>query len=154
MELIFTDGNDKRFVELCHELDEYLNCVVGGEKQRKRYTQYNTLENIHDVVLIIKNGEAVACGSFKEYEPGIAEIKRVFTKVSFRNRGYSKSIMRVLEERALNKGYKKLILETGSLLKGAMGLYTVTGFHVIKNYGQYINMPESVCMEKELICQL
>ena len=154
MELIFTDGNDKRFVELCHELDEYLNYVVGGEKQRKQYSQYNTLENIHDVVLIIENGEAVACGSFKEYEPGIAEIKRVFTKESFRNRGYSKSIMRALEERAFNRGFKKLILETGFLLKEAMGLYTANGFHVIENYGQYINMPESVCMEKGLISQL
>ena len=154
MELIFTDGNDKRFVDLCHELDEYLSYAVGGEKQRKQYTQYNTLENIHDVVLIIEDGKAVACGSFKEYNPNIAEIKRVFTQESFRNRGYSKSIMRALEERALNKGYKKLILETGYLLKGAMRLYTANGFHVIKNYGQYINMPESVCMEKELICQL
>lgn len=154
MELIFTDGNDKRFIDLCHELDEYLNFVVGGEKQRKQYTQYNTLENIHDVVLIIENGEAIACGSFKEYEPGIAEIKRVFTKERSRNRGYSKSIMRALEERALNRGYKKLILETGLLLKEAMSMYIANGFHVIENYGQYINMPESVCMEKELICQL
>ena len=29
-------------------------------------------------------------------------------------------------------------------------MYTAIGFNVIKNYGQYINMPESVCMEKDL----
>lgn len=61
-----------------------------------------------------------------------------------------KAIMRALERRALDKGYKKLILETGILLKEAMGLYTAAGFHVIENYGPYINMPESVCMEKAL----
>ena len=33
MELIFTDGNDRRFVDLCHEIDEYLNYVVGGENR-------------------------------------------------------------------------------------------------------------------------
>jgi len=156
MKLIFTDGNDKRFVDLCHELDEYLNYVVGEEKQRKQYTQYNTLENIHDVALVIENGQAIACGSFKahEHEPGIAEIKRVFTNESCRNRGYSQSIMKALEDRALSRGYKKLILETGILLRGAMRMYTASGFHVIENYGQYIDMSESVCMEKELNCHL
>ena len=150
MEILLTDGNDERFEELCHELDEYLNRVVGGEKQRSQYTQYNTLEDIHDVALIMEDGKAVACGSFKEYEPGTAEIKRVFTKANYRNRGYGKSIMKALEKRALNRGYTKLILETGFLLKGAMKMYTAIGFNVIKNYGQYINMPESVCMEKDL----
>lgn len=104
--------------------------------------------------MIIENGEEVACGSFKEYEPGIAEIKRIFTKESCRNRGYSKSVMRALEIKALDRGYKELILETGPLLKEAIRMYTIDGFHVIENYGQYINMPESVCMEKELIYQL
>lgn len=150
MEIVFTDGNDKRFVDLCRELDDYLNDIVDGETPREQYNQYNTLENIHDVILIIENGKAVACGSFKEYEPGIAEIKRVFTKEGFRNRGYGKTILCAIEKRALNKGYKKLILETGLLLKEAHKMYLAFGFHVIKNYGQYINMSESVCMEKEL----
>ncbi len=150
MQLIFTDGNDIRFIGLCHELDEYLNRIVGGEKQREQYVQYNGLKNIHDVALIIENGEAVACGSFKKYEFGVAEIKRVFTKENCRNHGYSKAIMKALEKRAFDKEYKKLILETGLLLKEAMGLYTAAGFHVIENYGPYINMPASVCMEKNL----
>jgi GNAT superfamily N-acetyltransferase len=151
MDLIFTDGNDKRFIALCHELDKYLNYIVGGEKQRAQYVQYNKLENIHDVVLIIEKGEAVACGSFKEYGPGIAEIKRVFTKEKYRHRGYSKTILEALEKRAFAKGYRRLILETGMILKEAIGLYASNGFHIIKNYGQYRNMPESICMEKDLI---
>ncbi len=88
MQIVFTNGSDERFINLCHELDEYLNHAVGGEKQRKEYAQYNALEKIHDVVLIIENGTAVACGGIKEYEPDTAEIKRVFTRESFRNRGY------------------------------------------------------------------
>jgi len=31
-----------------------------------------------------------------------------------------------------------------------MGLYHSIGFKVIENYGQYKNMPESICMEKVL----
>jgi hypothetical protein len=32
MPVIVTDGADKRFEELCRELDQYLNDIVGGEK--------------------------------------------------------------------------------------------------------------------------
>lgn len=151
MEIIFTDGNDERFIDLCHELDEYLDDVIGGEKQREQYAQYNTLEKIHTVALIMEDGKAVACGGMKEYESNTAEVKRVFTKEGCRNRGYGRSIMRALEEGALKKGYTRLILETGLLLKGAIRMYTVLGFYVIKNYGQYIDMPGSVCMEKKLV---
>lgn len=33
MEFMYTDGTNNDFVMLCHELDEYLNEIVGGEKQ-------------------------------------------------------------------------------------------------------------------------
>ena len=150
MEIVFTDGKDPRFVSLCDELDNYLNVLVGGENQRAHYKQYNTLESIHDVILIVAHGEAAACGSFKEYAPGVAEINRVFTKEGFRKRGYSKAILCALEKRAFDQGYRKLILETGLLLKAAHKMYLAFGFHVIKNYGQYIDMPDSLCMEKDL----
>lgn len=47
MRIVYTDGGDGRFVELCQELDRYLNVIVGGEKQREQYYQYNILVNIH-----------------------------------------------------------------------------------------------------------
>lgn len=59
MEIVYTDGSDKRFIELCRELDNYLNDTVGVQEQ-KGYDQYNTLKDIHDVVLILNNGQAVA----------------------------------------------------------------------------------------------
>lgn len=152
MEIVFTDGHDERFIGLCQELDGYLAFVFGAEKQRKQYARHNTLEHIHDVALIIENGEAVACGAFKEYDSGTAEVKRVFTKEGYRNRGYARAIMRALEARALHQGYTRLILETGFLLQAAQRMYAQIGFHITPNYGQYTDMPESVCMEKQLVC--
>ena len=150
MEWIHTDGSDERFVALCRELDDFLNEAVGGEKQREQYNQYNTLENIHDVVLLIDGNQAVGCGGFKEYEPYVAEIKRVFVRQRYRKQGLAKSLMNELEALAKQKGYRKLILETGAILEAAMKLYSSIGFCIIDNYGQYANMPESVCMEKIL----
>ncbi|MCI8471467.1 MAG: GNAT family N-acetyltransferase, partial [Clostridia bacterium] len=51
MRFEYTDGCNKDFVELCHELDKFLNELVGGEENRAEYIQYNKLEDIHDVVI-------------------------------------------------------------------------------------------------------
>ncbi|WP_455716237.1 GNAT family N-acetyltransferase [Anaerosporobacter sp.] len=150
MEVLVTDGTDKRFILLCQKLDECLNDLVGGEKQRVQYVQYNTLQDIHDVVLIMEGDRAVGCGSFKQYDKEKAEIKRVFVNESYRGKRYGRVILKKLEELAKNKGYTKLILETGKPFVNAMHLYQGLGYHVIENYGPYVNMTESVCMEKIL----
>lgn len=58
--------------------------------------------------------------------------------------------MKVLEERAREKGFKYFIPESGEPLVAAMALYRKIGYKVIPNYGQYIDMEESVCMKKKL----
>ena len=150
MELISTDGKDKRFIELCSKLDEYLNDSVGGEKQKKEYNKYNTLDDIHDVILILDDDNPVACGSFKEYEKGCAELKRVFVKKEVRKQGLGRKLVEELEKKAKSQGYSKMILETGKALVSAQNLYLNLGFKIIENYGQYKNMSGSICMEKIL----
>lgn len=150
MELAYTDGRDPRFHALCRQLDEHLDEAVGGETQRTQYNRYNTLTSIHDVVLILEDGQAVACGGYKEYAPDTAEIKRVFAKPECRGRGYGRAVMAALETRAAQRGYTRLILETGHMLHAAIGLYTAIGFRRIPNYGQYRCMEHSICMEKRI----
>lgn len=150
MNLITTNGTDKRFCDLCSQLDEALDEAVGGEKQRSQYVQYNQLDDIHDVVLACNHETTLGCGSFKRYDEQTAEIKRVFVKKEFRRNKVAVHIMKELERIAATKGYQRLILETGMPLKAAIKLYESLGYHVIPNYGQYANMDESVCMEKLL----
>lgn len=150
VKIVYTDGKDKDFIELCRLLDDNLNEIVGGEKQRVQYNQYNTLENIHDVVLIYDDQLAVGCASFKCYDEGIAEVKRVYVRKEYRGQGISKQLMGCLEERAKNKGFHTLILETGALMVEALGLYHKLGYSIIENYGPYKDMKESVCMQKYL----
>ena len=92
----------------------------------------------------------VGCASFKDYEPGVAEVKRVFVRENYRGRGLARKLMQAVEEHARQKGYRSLILETGKPLVSAVALYTNMGYHVIPNYGPYECMDESVCMRKEL----
>ena len=55
-----------------------------------------------------------------------------------------------MENAASERGYKYLLLESGEPLAEAMALYRKIGYRVIANYGQYRDMPASVCMKKEL----
>ncbi|MDF2613960.1 MAG: family N-acetyltransferase [Clostridia bacterium] len=150
MEIVYTDGTDRDFVELCKMLDDNLNEIVGGEKQREQYIQYNTLADIHDVILIYHDKVPVACASFKFYDEDTAEIKRVFVRREYRGKGISKQLMSILEKRAKDKGFSKLILETGSPLIEAIALYRKMNYEVTENYGQYKDMQESICMQKSI----
>ncbi|MBP2628170.1 MAG: GCN5-related N-acetyltransferase [Firmicutes bacterium] len=150
MEVVYTDGCNQDFIKLCRLLDDHLNKIAGGEENRAQYIQYNTLEDIHDVVLAYEDNNPIGCASFKFYENGVAEVKRVFIKKEYRRKGISKHLMSLLEKRAIEKDFYKLVLETGASLVEAMGLYHQIGYTIIENYGQYKDMKESVCMQKLL----
>lgn len=150
MKLIETNGEDKNFIMLCQMLDDNLNELVGGEKQRQQYKQYNLLKDIRNVFLLYDNETPIGCASFKKYSDDIAEVKRVFVKKEYREKGFSKLLMETLEAKAIEKGFHSLILETGIVLTAAQGLYQKLGFHIIDNYGQYADMKESVCMQKAI----
>lgn len=150
MELIHTNGEDVRFVDLCRELDEYLDNIVGKDKQQAEYDIYNKLSGINDVIIVVNDGNYAGCGSFKRYDDDTAEIKRVCVRESERRKGLAEKIMTELENEAAEKGYTSLILETGVLLKGAQSLYKKLGFHITENFGQYIGKNGSVCMKKDI----
>jgi GNAT superfamily N-acetyltransferase len=150
MVFLYTDGRDADFIALCALLEESLEEAVGAAVQRSKYAPLNTLEKIRDVVVAYDDGLPVACGGFRHHEDGVAEVKRVFVRRDYRGRGISGELMARLEDRARERGYKALILETNPLLVPAMKLYEGLGYTIIDNYGAYKDMPESVCMRKEL----
>lgn len=149
MQLIETTSTDARFVVLCDELDADLN-KQNGEVLQKLYKQYNTLEKIQNVVLALQDETPVACAALKEYAPGTAEVKRVYTKPLCRGQGVAAAMLCALEQHAKQQGYTRLVLETGLNMLPAQRLYHRLGFHQIPNYGHYATLPDSYCMEKPL----
>lgn len=150
MNVIYTNGENKDFILLCRMLDESIDEIVGDNTRINLYAQYNLLNHIHDVFLCYDNDIPVACASYKNYDEGVAEVKRVFVRKDYRGRGLSKLLMEQLEAKAKEQGYKSLILETGKPLEAAFGLYSKLGFRVTENYGQYKDMPLSICMIKDI----
>ena len=150
MEYKFADGSNADFILLCHELDDYLDELVGNKFDRSQYIPFNQLDDIHDVIIAYDKGKPIGCASYKKYALEIAEMKRVFIRSSHRGQGISKVMLRELEERATAQGYTEMILESGEPLEVAMILYKSTGYEIIPNYGQYTDMPDSICMRKYL----
>lgn len=149
MRFVYTDGSSLDFMELCHELDDFLNELVGGEENRAEYILYNQLDDIHNVV-VTYDDIPVGSASFKKYDDECAEVKRVFVKEEYRCKGIANKLMGLLENTAREQGYRYLILESGKPLVAAMALYRKIGYKVIPNYGQYKDMSDSICMKKEL----
>lgn len=150
MRFEYTDGHNKDFIFLCHALDDFLNKLVGGEENRAQYIPYNSLDDIHDVIVVYDRDKAIGCASFKRYDDECAEVKRVFICDEYRGKGISKELMEKLENAARKEGYSYFVLESGEPLIAAMKLYRAIGYYLIPNYGQYVNMPESICMKKNL----
>lgn len=147
---IVTNGTNKDFIGLSKLLDYYLDELVGGRENRSFYIPLNELDNIHNVILAYQKDEVIGCASFRHFENEIAEVKRVFVKKEFRENGISKELMKQIEALAKQKGYTKLVLESGEILVEAMNLYTNLGYRKIPNYGEYKNRKDSICMEKVL----
>jgi predicted DNA-binding protein (MmcQ/YjbR family)/GNAT superfamily N-acetyltransferase len=145
-----TNGDDPDFVMLCDRLDCALDEIVGKKSQRSQYEQYNKRDSIHDVIVAYQKNKPIACGAFKMYDEDHAELKRIFTDPSIRNMGLGAEIIRRLEAKAKIKGYRWCILETGQPLEAACHMYKKAGYKVIPNYGQYVDMPNSICMERKI----
>ena len=142
-----TTSDDLDFQNLTRQFDEFLIDIDGEE--RDFFAQFNNIY-IKNVVICYENEEAIGCGSFKEFEPNVAEIKRMFVNPNHRKKGIAKTILGELINWSQKEHFTTAILETAHKLKPAIDLYQKFGFEIIPNYGQYINVESSVCMKKIL----
>ena len=149
MKIVHTNGTDERFIDLCMELDHFLLDRMGEEKQNNCSCSNIICENTH-VVLLINNNITIACGALRRYSNNCAEIKRVYVKYEFRNKGYGELIMLTLEKLARKLNYHFTLLETGNRLYEAIYLYNKLGYKVTPNYREYKCADDSICMKKKI----
>jgi GNAT superfamily N-acetyltransferase len=147
MKLLKTNSNNSDFQKLTRLFDDYLVEIDGDEKDF--FAQYNQIY-IDNVIVCYEDEIAVGCGAFKEYEPTVAEIKRMFVLPEKRGKGIASTVLNALEIWAKENGFQYAILETSNQLTNAISLYQKSGYEVIPNYGQYIDVESSVCMKKIL----
>ena len=148
IELKKTNSDNEEFRKLIGELDKELWSRYADTQAV--YDQYNKIENNQNVILAYKDGLAVGCGCFKKYDDSSVEIKRMYVKPEYRGQKVGALILETLEKWAAELNISTTVLETGIKQTEAIHLYTKSGYIVIENYGPYKNMPESICMQKQL----
>jgi len=147
-ELIRTTSKNPDFRKMINALDEDLY-QRNGDAQLK-YRQYNKVDLIDHVVLIYFEGKPVGCGCFKRFNDQTVEMKRMFVLPEMRGKQLAAQMLQELEKWAVEEGNTAAVLETGHKQNEAIRLYTIAGYSLIENYGQYIGMDESICYRKEL----
>lgn len=146
--IVRTNSDNDDFRELVRLLDADLADRDG--KDHPFYAQFNKIDMIKFVILALDNDGPVGCGALKEYAPGVMEIKRMYVPPEKRGKGIASKVLSELEKWAGELSYSKCILETGKKQPEAIALYKKNGYMMIPNYGQYANVKNSVCFEKQL----
>jgi transketolase len=95
-------------------------------------------------------GCPIGCGALRRIAADLAEIKRMYVAPYARGCGVGRKILLQLETEAKRIGARRIVLETGERQPEALALYRRAGFREIPLFGEYVDSPLSVCMEKLL----
>lgn len=147
--LVRTTSTNTDFIALVKELDAYLKIVDGED--HNFYNQYNGIESLENVVIAYIDDVAVGCGAFKPYNNNTVEIKRMYSNPNYRNQGIATKVLKELENWAKEINCQSCILETGKRQVEAVAFYQKCSYQNIPNYGQYAQMENSICFEKNLL---
>lgn len=143
-----TNNADKDFNMLVSLLD--MDLLERYKEKQAEYDKYNKIESLDTVVVAYDGNKPVGCGCFKVFSNDTIEIKRMYVHPDHRKKGIGAMIIVELEKWAIEKGFKYAVLETAGKQPEAIHLYHKSGYTVIDNYGQYVNMPMSICLKKSL----
>lgn len=93
----------------------------------------------------------LGCGALRPLDahPGVAELKRMYARAG--TRGVGSALLRHLELKALDLGYRELWLETRPANTRALAFYRRHGYQEIAKYGDYAQRPDSICLGKPLV---
>ena len=145
-----SDGTSTDFIENCRLLDIDLDRRVGKKIKRDKFKKHNLLDEINEAIVVYSDNICVGAGALRKWETDIVELKRIFIQNDSQGKGIGTELVKKLLEWAKELGYSQVLLETAELLPESCHIYKKLGFEIIQNYGPYINIPESLCMWKEL----
>jgi len=101
---------------------------------------------------VYEDDRIAGCGAIKELSQTHGEIKSMRTLALKRGKGIASTLLQFIIETAIDRGYKLLSLETGSMtfFAPARQLYMKHGFTCCSPFADYSEDPNSVFMELAL----
>ena len=94
------------------------------------------LPGYYDVLLVARDNDGELAGSVavKRLPDGSGELKRLYVRPSVRGTGLGKTLAAAAVERARDRGYSLLRLDTLPTMEAAQGIYTSLGFAPAARY--------------------
>lgn len=86
------------------------------------------------LLLLLKNKQSVGCIALRKMSQGVCEMKRLYIEPEFRGLGLGNILVKELIERARQKSYNKMRLDTLTRLKPAIKIYETFGFKKVPAY--------------------
>ena len=129
--------------ELVHEMVErYGADLEPGAKP--------TSDDVAAWIVAREDGRALGCGALRSLGEPVVEIKRMYVRPEARGRGIGAAILGVLEQQAVELGFRVVRLETGPLQPEALRLYESAGYREIPCFGAYATGAASRCFERRI----
>ncbi|HEX5018400.1 MAG TPA: GNAT family N-acetyltransferase [Actinomycetes bacterium] len=97
-----------------------------------------------------RDGELVGCAGMRRFSTTEVEVKRMFIRRPFRGRGWSRTLLALVEDEARALGFSRILMETGLRQPEAMALYESSGYEPIPGFGHYRDAPGNRCYAKQL----
>jgi GNAT superfamily N-acetyltransferase len=128
------DGPDAR--ELIAELQqEYVVRYGGPDETPVQSREFDPPDGAFLVAEL--DGARFGCAGLRRHDPDVVELKRMYVRPAYRRRGLARALLAVVEARARELGYRRLLLETGSKQPEAVALYLSAGYQPYENVGYY-----------------
>jgi len=137
-------------LQLIGELDDHLLAHPYPPQSRHAYSVDKLLREGVVFFVAYCDGALAACGGIKMFDGEYGEVKRMFVRPIHRGKGLGKALLNHLAEYARGQGVNVLRLETGIYQVDAIGLYQNWGFGRREPFGEYVEDPLSVYLEKQL----
>ncbi|WP_334116726.1 GNAT family N-acetyltransferase [Ligilactobacillus sp.] len=147
IEIIESSIESKDAEKLISELNQSLIEITGDDGT----SNFNSddVKEIGTVFLIAYfNGIPYGCGALRKLSDDVAEIKRIYAKTNCV--GIGRAIIEKLEEKAVEFGYARILLETRKQNKHAIKFYNRCGYVHCETYGRYRTNDDAYCFEKNL----
>lgn len=143
-----TDPNDPQATALLQQSHALMTSLFPPEDNFYLSIDDLCADNIH--FFTAREGDTVLGTGALMVKDGYGEIKSMFVSEVARGRGVANAILRQLEDHAKTEFLRMLKLETGNVLYAAHRLYARHEFVPCEPFGDYIDAPSSIFMEKAL----
>lgn len=140
---------------------EYTDFLIAGDSNFKEYLKIqkydDEIENLKEkyglpwgrLYLVYYNNQVAGCIALRKLSDTECEMKRLYVRPEFRNKGIAKMLVKKIISDAKKIGYSSMLLDTLPFLQTAIKMYKQMGFYEIECYNDS-PMNNSIYLKLEL----